>query len=172
MRPRHKRVILDLSTTSLAFNAGIIEITAIAFSPEKEDVFHEYVSVANVRKLGLGVSQSTLDYYQKNQIGVLLEQKGKTKTRLASLLTFLNSSCVPTVEIWCDIAFDYPILGNNFLAAGYKTMPLRHNSFQDYPTLSQYNKWAYTPKNGVNGSYEQCMERIKNLRMLDSPPWD
>ena len=163
---KHSNAVLDLSTTSLAFNAGIVEITIVAFDYFREDVsvFHEGVSVANLRKLGLGVSESTLDYYQKKGLSMLLERKGKLKTKLNQMLTFLNCHCLPTVHIWCDIAFDYLIIGNNFLATGFEMMPLRHSLFHDYPTMSRFKGWPYTPKEGVNGSYEQCLERIAYLK--------
>lgn len=132
--------MIDLETMSIEPNACILSIGAVEFDIEEEKLlgeFYQNVTLSSCAKLGMHKSQSTLDWWAKDENkearDSLTSMALDIEVAIPLFLKWSGDEIIP----WANGAsFDFPILKNAIQVCGHRA-PWKYNHESDYRTFKR-----------------------------------
>ena len=169
-------IMLDLETLSLAPNALILSVGAVAFNLTTTETTHFYYTVDYTRQ------QGGQFHYDINTIKWWLTQEDTARREAAGKGTPLGKVCeefnafwrvTGAKEIWANGAdFDIPILAHAFQVAGYNGPPWQYSQTRCYRTMralakQQISDWQDVEFIGTcHNALTDAAHQVRNLRKI------
>lgn len=135
-----KRVMIDIETLGTTPGYAILAIGAVRFGEEdtKGEWFYRKISVADSLAQGFTYSESTLDWWIKQDEEIMTEAFSG-KERLESVLTDFAAWIGEGSEVWGNgAAFDLGILSATYSRFGIK-VPWDHRNERCYRTMRAFS---------------------------------
>lgn len=170
------RVMLDLETLSLAPNALILSVGAVAFNLQSAETTHFYYTVDYTRQ------QTGQFHCDISTMKWWLTQEEAARKEVACKGTPLGKVCeefnaffrtTNAKEIWANGAdFDIPMLAHAFQVAGYNGPPWQYSQTRCYRTMralakQQISDWQDVEFIGTcHNALTDAAHQVRNLRKI------
>lgn len=159
-------IMLDIETLGTSTDSIVIQVAMVKF--DRNGNIGESLSVNLNRdeqlRLGLGYSQSTLDWWNRTNPDLLKSLLTENVNDLAEGLAKISGFIGRNDYLWCHATFDAPILNNLFEAVGMKA-PWGYKNVRDIRTLVDLtnlnlNDYNWTAEK-THDALDDCKFQIK-----------
>jgi DNA polymerase III epsilon subunit-like protein len=161
-------IMIDLETMSTEVNAAILSIGAVEMNFETKELGREFyvnVVLSSCLKLGMHRSQSTLEWWSKDENKAARDMLTKDAVSIESAVSSFNAWCAELAEPdnlapWSNGAgFDIPILANAIRICG-KQVPWKFYNESCFRTLKRLFYSVRVPR--ANTMKHHALEDAKN----------
>jgi oligoribonuclease (3'-5' exoribonuclease) len=169
-------LMLDLETFDNTSTTTIVQIGAVIFDRDTEDIIDEFkvnVDPQSCVALGFTIGVDTVMWWLKQaeeaRASITSSSRVEVSEALKSLKAFVEKYEPDTrkVNVWCHATFDFPIMQNYFKATKIEA-PWRYTSAKDLRTLADVsgaNIYAIPRKGTYHDAIDDCKHQIKQLHM-------
>jgi len=166
----NENICVDLETLSTRSNAVIVTLAAVRFDlkTDEQEIFCVNINPVEGKKLGLHISQDTLDWWMK-QPPEAVKAWQHSRIGITEALTQFNEWCGETKDtnFWCNgTNFDFPVLESSYEVVDMKE-PWRYFNLMDMRTIYKVAKLDFKkfPRVGQHhNAVDDCRTQIAALK--------